>query len=359
LKKKAIVALSGGVDSAVAAALLLEQGWEVAGLTMEVVPPECFQTGQNRSGVEPGKSLHKASQEARKVADFLQIPFFSVNFEKEFREKVIHSFFHEYLAGRTPNPCVVCNRFIKFGLLQEEALKLGAEIFATGHYVRILCENGRYLLNKGLDRKKDQSYFLFSLQQEQLARTIFPLGSLTKDEVRRMAQKMGMPSPDRSESQDICFIPDQDYIGFLESELHIEGAEGDIVHVSGKVLGRHQGTYRYTVGQRKGLGIAWPEPLYVIRVDSEEKKVVVGEKKYLEVSRLQVTGVNWVAQPPSATIHCKCRIRYRHHEAPAQVIPLEDGRADVLFEEPQEGVTPGQAAVFYRDDLVVGGGWIR
>ncbi len=355
MKKKAIVALSGGVDSAVAAAILLEQGWEVAGLTMEVVTPECFETGQNRLGVESGK----ASREARKVADFLKIPFFSVNFTKEFREKVIQSFFSEYLSGRTPNPCVVCNRFIKFGILQEEALKLGADLFATGHYARIFHENDRYLLKKGIDEKKDQSYFLFSLQQEQLARTIFPLGSLTKDEVRRMAQKMGLPSPDRSESQDICFIPDQDYIGFLESELHIKGTAGNIVHVSGKVLGPHQGTYRYTVGQRKGLGIAWPQPLYVIRVDAEAKQVVVGEKMYLEVFEMQVQDVNWVAQPLTGSIRCKCRIRYRHQEAPASVVPLEDGRADVFFDEPQAGVTPGQGAVFYQEDLVLGGGWIR
>ena len=359
MKKKAIVALSGGVDSAVSAALLLEQGWDVAGLTMEVVNPECFNAEQSGPEENEKKGKLQASDEARKVAEFLNIPFYTVNLEKEFHKRVIQPFYHDYLYGRTPNPCVVCNRFIKFGLLQEEALKLGAQTFATGHYARITKQNSRYLLSKGIDRKKDQSYFLFYLQQEQLARTVFPLGSLTKDQVRVKAKKMGIPSMNRSESQDICFIPDQDYVGFLENDLHIERSAGDIVHVSGEILGHHQGTYRYTVGQRKGLGIAWAEPLYVVRIDAENNRVIVGEELHLAVSSLRVEDVNWVAPPPVGGFRCKCRIRYRHREAPALVTPLENGGADVIFDESQKGVTPGQAAVFYQDDLVIGGGWIR
>ena len=358
LKKKAIVALSGGVDSAVSAALLVEQGYDVAGLTMEVVGPGALREFSESSEASADEVRPQAVQEARRVADYLKIPFHAVNFEKAFRERVIEPFLREYLAGRTPNPCVVCNRFIKFGLLLEKALELGADIFATGHYALVRRDKDRYLLQKGVDRKKDQSYFLFNLQQAQLARTVFPLGFLTKGQVRQRAEEMGLPSPNSSESQDICFIPDQDYIGFLEKELHMDRQKGEIVHVAGKVLGCHQGTYRYTVGQRKGLGIAWPQPLYVIRVEAAEKRVVVGEKKFLAVSTFQVDGVNWIVRPPVGPFRCNCRIRYRHSEAPALVIPQGNGRADVIFDHPQEGVTPGQAAVFYQDDTVFGGGWI-
>jgi len=358
VKKKAIVALSGGVDSAVSAALLLEQGYDVAGLTMEVVRSGERPVLADGPGKSPADVFPQAVQEARRVADFLEIPFHTVNFENVFRERVIQPFLQEYLAGRTPNPCVVCNRFIKFDLLQEKARQLGADVFATGHYVRIRREGDRFLLNKGVDGKKDQSYFLFCLHQSQLAGTIFPLGLLTKEQVRRRAVEMGMPAPNRSESQDICFIPDQDYVGFLERELKVPPVEGDIVHVSGEVLGRHQGTWRYTVGQRRGLGIAWPRPLYVVRVDAGANRVVVGDKTELAVSQLEVRDVNWMVYPPSAPIRCKCRIRYRHREAPALVIPHGHDQAEILFDHPQEGVTPGQAAVFYDEDLVVGGGWI-
>ncbi|MBN2427081.1 MAG: tRNA 2-thiouridine(34) synthase MnmA [Deltaproteobacteria bacterium] len=354
LKKKAIVALSGGVDSAVSAALLIEQGFEVEALTMAVVPEAVPAGGE----LCEDASCSKVIREARKVADFLHIPLHTVMLEKDFRDLVIEPFLREYLAGRTPNPCVVCNRFVKFGLLQETAVKLGADVFATGHYALIRFQADRYLLHKGVDQKKDQSYFLFALQQSQLARTVFPLGFLTKDQVRKRAEAMALPVSQREESQDICFIPQQDYVAYLEAESGVGPVEGDIVHASGKVLGRHQGTWRYTIGQRKGLGIAWAEPLFVLGINAAANRVIVGEKRHLAVGALKVRDVNWLIRSHNEPFRCRCRIRYRHREAPALVTPGNDGSAEVVFDQAQEGVTPGQAAVFYQDDLVAGGGWI-
>lgn len=353
MKKKVVVAMSGGVDSSVAAALLKEQGYEVVGLTMHHWD-NCVHDGSARK-----KGLNNAVGEAEKIAQQLQIPFYSVNFESDFRQQIIRRFCDDYSAGRTPNPCIVCNKRIKFGLLLDKALELGGDFLATGHYVRLAEENGLKLIQKGVDLKKDQSYFLFMLNQQQLQYCIFPLGELDKERVREHAHRFGLEIAQKDESQDICFIPDGDYVRFLEEEQGLGNLDGDIVHVSGQTLAQHQGIYRYTIGQRKGLGIGWTEPLYVVGIDAEKKQVIVGEKKFLSRAEMFVDKCHWAIETPRESLSVACRIRYRHTEVPATVEPLEGDTVKVTFVTPQNGVTPGQAAVFYRGDLVIGGGWIR
>ena len=356
-KKRVVVAMSGGVDSSVTAALLAEQGHEVIGLTMQIWDYSTF-TADHGETFGTCCSLDDV-YDARKVAAALGIPFYVVNFEKDFQRQVIDRFCDDYFAGRTPNPCVLCNQRLKFELLLRRARELEADWLATGHYARVVEQDGRYTLAKGLDSAKDQSYFLFTLDQAQMQRVRFPLGELTKEEVRAHAGRFALPVAQKAESQDICFVPDGDYVRFLEEERGAGQLNGEIVHVaSGKVLGRHLGTYRYTIGQRRGLGIAWPEPLFVVGIDAESRRVLVGEREHLALPGLEVHEVVWGDVPPTAPFRAACRIRYRHREVPALIEPLAGGRARVSFDTPQQGVTPGQAAVFYRDDTVLGGGWI-
>ena len=356
-KKRIVVAMSGGVDSSVAAALLKEQGHEVIGMTMQIWDYSKF-TAQNGETFGSCCSLDDV-YDARRVAQALDIPFYVVNFEKQFQQEVIDEFCNAYFSGRTPNPCVLCNQVLKFDLLLRRARELEADFLATGHYAVIEQDGqGGQVLRKGQDESKDQSYFLFTLTQEQMARVRFPLGSMSKDEVRGHAARFDLPVAEKAESQDICFVPDGDYVRFLEEERGAGRMDGEIVHVSGKVLGRHRGTYRYTVGQRRGLGIAWPEPLFVVGIDAENHQVVVGEKVFLERGTLIVERCNWHIPVPPQPLRAACRIRYRHREVPAVITPLADGRAEVHFDESQLGVTPGQAAVFYDEDRVLGGGWI-
>jgi len=356
--KRIVVAMSGGVDSSVTAALLKEQGHEVIGMTMQIWDYSTF-TADHGESFGTCCSLDDV-YDARRVAETIGIPFYVVNFEKDFQRQVIDRFCDDYFAGRTPNPCVLCNQVLKFELLLRRARELEADALATGHYARILPEGEGYVLRKGLDPQKDQSYFLFTLTQAQMRRVLFPLGGMSKEEVRGHAARFDLQVAEKAESQDICFVPDGDYVRFLEEERGRGGMDGEIVHVSGQVLGRHLGTYRYTIGQRRGLGIAWPQPLYVVGIDAENRRVVVGEQEHLAVAGLAVHGVNWSdGAAPDGPLRARCRIRYRQQEVPVLITPLEGGRARVDFDQPQRGVTPGQAAVFYDGDKVLGGGWIE
>ena len=349
--------MSGGVDSSVAAALLQERGCEVVGLTMQVWDYSNFRAEQGET-FGTCCSLDDV-HDARRVADALGIPFYVVNFEREFQEKVIDRFCRDYFSGRTPNPCVLCNQVLKFETLLRRARELQADYLATGHYARIRHDGERYSLHKGQDAGKDQSYFLFTLTQEQMASVRFPLGDMTKDEVRGHALRLGLRVAEKAESQDICFVPDGDYVRFLEEQCGPGRMNGDIVHVSGQVLGRHAGTYRYTIGQRRGLGLSWPEPLYVVAIDAGQRRVYVGEQQHLDVASCRAVELNWIVPPPLEPLQAACRIRYRHAEVPASIVPNGEGAVAIKFAVPQRGVTPGQAAVFYDGDQVLGGGWIE
>ena len=357
-KKRAVVAMSGGVDSSVTAALLQEQGYEVIGISMQVWDYAKFAAadGEKFGACCSLDDIH----DARRVAEQLGIPFYVVNFEEEFQRLVIDDFTAEYFRGRTPNPCVRCNQWIKFELLLKKARELAADFLATGHYARIAREaSGRFRLLKGVDEGKDQSYFLFTLKQEQLAATLFPLGGMTKQEVRRLAAGFGLRVAEKGESQEICFVPDDDYIRFLEEACGKDRLSGDIVDSRGNLLGRHHGTYRYTVGQRKGLGVAHPHPLYVLGVDAARKEVIVGGRDELSADRLIAAEVNWIAPPPDSVIEAACKIRYRQKQVACRILPLMEDRAEVRFLKGEKAITPGQAVVFYDGDEVLGGGWIE
>ncbi|GIX07011.1 MAG: tRNA-specific 2-thiouridylase MnmA [Candidatus Poribacteria bacterium] len=355
MPKRVVVAMSGGVDSSVVAALLVEAGYEVIGITMRL--------GSHDSVVpEVGKPTCcgiEGIMDARRVAAQLGIPFYPVNYETLFAKKVVDYFTEEYRRGRTPNPCVLCNQELKFGQLLLLAEELEADAVATGHYARIVQEQGRYQLLRGKDRRKDQSYFLFSMTQEQLARTLFPLGDYTKDQVREIARNLGLWTAEKPESQEICFIPDNNYRRFLAERAPEVRRPGKIVDRQGHVLGEHPGTAFFTVGQRRGLGIASHEPLYVVEIRPEENLLVVGTREELLRKDCLLENVNWLSIPePSEPIPARVQIRYRDPGGEATVEPLPDGRARVHFHEPRGAITPGQAAVFYDGDLVLGGGWI-
>jgi tRNA-specific 2-thiouridylase len=347
--KKIAVAMSGGVDSTVAAARLQAEGCEVVGLWMQTVgegPPE----------------TSPSFRDACTAARALGIPLTAVDLRAPFQEEVIAYFLRDYLVGKTPNPCALCNPRIKFGLLMERALASGAELFATGHYARVEQEpeEGRFALLRGIDKKKDQSYFLWGLAQEQLSRCCFPNGESTKEEVRQMAQARGLPASGRGESQDICFIPRGDYRSFLTRELKDAcAAEGEIVDTIGRALGRHPGVFGFTIGQRQGIGVPAKRPYYVLRIDPAANQVVVGPKEDLLARGLVARGMRWVSMPPpQAGLKAMGQIRYRHAAAPCEVTPRTEAEVVVRFDEPQEAITPGQALVLYRDERLLGGGWI-
>lgn len=350
------VAMSGGVDSSLAAALLKKKRYGLVGLTFRSWPKE-------ECGSSVGRACCnlEAVTRARAVAEDLGIPYYVIDVSKEFKEEVIDYFCAEYLKGNTPNPCVVCNERIKFRLLAEKARALGATAIATGHYARITRDraSGRYLLREGKDAAHDQSYFLFSLSQEQLGHALFPLGEYTKAKVRSAARRMKVLTYDTASSQDICFVQDAHYADYIRKRTGVAIAKGEIVDRQGKVLGEHRGIPFYTIGQRRGLGIAYREPLYVTAIDVARNRIIVGTKRDVLHQSIIAGRVNWVAvagirAPITATV----KIRYNHRKVKAVVTPLEGGAVRVDFAEPQEAPTPGQAAVFYNRDTVIGGGWI-
>ena len=356
-RRRVAVAMSGGVDSSLAAALLLKKDYEVIGVTFRMWPKE-------ECGASFGRACCnlEAVTRARAVAGDLGIPYYVFDFSEEFKSNVIDYFCDEYLAGYTPNPCVICNERIKFGLLRKKALALGADLIATGHYADkgFNRRTGRFFLKEGVDPEKDQSYFLFSLSQEQLSHALFPLSDYTKRRVRAAAKKFKLKTHNTASSQDICFIQNLDYAEYIKKKTGVEIKEGDIVDKEGKVLGAHKGIPYYTIGQRRGLGIAYSEPLYVTDIDRSRNRVIVGLKRDVLKKSLLAHRINWMAiKDIDGQIRVKAKIRYNHKAEDATVSRVDRDLVRVDFDMPQEAPTPGQAVVFYNKGIVVGGGWIK
>lgn len=355
-----LVAMSGGVDSSMTAILLQRAGYECVGINMRTHELEVAGAAKRsfQSCCSP-----EDSHDARTIANIGNFPFYVLDLKQEFEKAVINPFIQDYLSGRTPNPCVLCNNYLKLGVLLEKARAWGCDYVATGHYVRVR-ENqltGRMELHRAVDREKDQSYYLFGLRQEQLRRLVCPLGTMTKAQVRQLAEEFGLPVHDKPDSQEICFVPDGDYRNFLKKRLGDEiSRPGKIVLRDGTIVGEHTGIANYTIGQRRGLGIAYREPLYVIDIDPTKNEVIVGTAQQTFQKALLCRGLNWVSMaPPADCFEALAQIRYRTRPSPAHICPREDGTCQVIFHTPQRAITPGQAVVFYEGDMVLGGGWIE
>ncbi|MGA2853476.1 MAG: tRNA 2-thiouridine(34) synthase MnmA [Verrucomicrobiota bacterium] len=363
-RQRVVCGMSGGVDSSAAAALLVEQGYDVIGVTLKLWKHDCFSPDEDQFKC----CGSRAAADVRAVCDHLGIPFHLIDDAEAFQKEVVNRFAAEYRAGRTPNPCILCNEHLKFGTLLRHADQFGAQYVATGHYARVerasprsagAPSEGRHLLKRGRDLKKDQSYFLFSLRQDQLARALFPVGGQTKSDTREAARRRNLKTAGKRESMEICFVPDNDYGKFLQSANLVQKHRGEIVDLHGHVLGHHDGIEFYTIGQRKGLRISAPKPLYVIELDSANNRVIVGDDSALDRDEFTATNCNWHPFDKLAgPIEVTAKIRYNHPGTPATVTPTGDGSVSVKLHTAQRAITPGQAAVFYQDDLVVGGGWL-
>lgn len=355
-KTKVVVAMSGGVDSSVCGTLMKNMGYDCVGMTMRLWTPQ-KSSSKSCCGSE-------SVEDARLVAEKIGFPFYAINFQKEFWKEVIEVFAEQYFSGKTPSPCILCNERMKFDALYKKAISIGAEKVCTGHYARIEYDSARnrWLLRKGVDLVKDQSYFLYSMTQEQLSKTLFPLGGFTKPEIREIAKQEGLVTANKPESQDICFIPNNDYISFLRDHFPDRiPAKGEIKHTDGTKLGEHAGIHSATIGQRKGLGVAFGRPLYVTSIDAGKNEIVLGDHEATIKQEFYVKNTTWVYQEPQIgqSYPLKIKVRARTREVDGVVTALEDRRAKIVFNEPQSAITPGQAAVFYIEDYVFGGGWIE
>ncbi len=356
-KKRVVVGMSGGVDSSVAAWLLKEQGYDVIGVTMQIWQDEEPEVQEENGGC-CGLS---AVDDARRVAERLEIPYYVMNFKKEFKENVMDYFVREYIGGKTPNPCIACNRFVKWESLLKRSMDIGADYIATGHYARIeKLENGRFALRKSATAAKDQTYALYNLTQHQLSHTLMPVGEYTKDEIRAIAEKIGLTVANKPDSQEICFIPDHDYAKFIEENTDCRLPEGNFVDKDGNILGRHQGITHYTVGQRKGLNLAMGRPVFVTAIRPETNEVVIGDNEDVFSRRLTCSKLNWMAVDgiPGEGMRVTAKIRYSHKGAPCMIRIIGEDLLECVFDDPQRAATPGQAVVFYDGEYVVGGGTI-